>query len=126
MLFRSPDGSALRPLDEWNGHADAVTLYHYHGTRTYPYINGGMRGVVTVSNDHIDPQPTLRPVRPAGTPLAGATITGFTVLGANAWRLEYRLNGGTYRVEYRVDGTTYTYVFIDPAGVSRTETYTAR
>ena len=85
-----------------------------------------MRGVVTVSNDHIDPQPTLRPVRPAGTPLAGATITGFTVLGANAWRLEYRLNGGTYRVEYRVDGTTYTYVFIDPAGVSRTETYTAR
>ena len=121
-----PDGSAMRPLDAWNGHSDATTLYHYHGTRTYPYINGGMRGVVAVSNDHVDPQPTLRPARPAGTPLSGATIVGFVPLGNNAWRLEYRLNGGTYRVEYRVDGTTYTYVFIDPAGVARTETYAAR
>lgn len=118
-----PDGSAMRTLDIYNGHSDTTTLYHYHGTRTYPYINGGMRGVVTVVDDHIDPQPTLRPVRPALTPLAGATITGFRSTGTNAWRLEYQISGRTYSVDYRVSGTLYTYVFTDANGATRTETY---
>ena len=76
LLYGSlePDGSAMRALDDYNGHADGSGGYHYHGTRTYPYINGGMKGAVTVVSDHIDPQPTLKPVRPAGTPLSGATI----------------------------------------------------
>ena len=118
-----PDGSPVRALDEYNGHADAVTTYHYHGTRTYPYINGGMRGVVSVS-DQVEPQPSLRPVRPAGTPLNGATITRHASTGSNSWTLQYQLNGRPYTVDYRVDGSRYTFVFTDPSGATRTETYT--
>lgn len=119
-----PDGSAMRTLDTYNGHSDATTLYHYHGTRTYPYINGGMRGVVSVVGDHVDPQPTLKPVRPALTPLSGATITAFRATATNAWHLEYQVSGRTSSVDYRVDGAVYTYVFTDPTGATRTETYT--
>ena len=119
-----PDGSALRALDDYNGHTDTSSVYHYHGTKTYPYINGGMKGVVSVVDDHVDPQPTLKPVRPAGTPLAGATITAWSSTGTNAWRLEYKINSATYRVDYRVTGSTYTFVFTDPSGATRTETYT--
>ena len=118
-----PDGSAMRPLDDYNGHADGAGGYHYHGTRTYPYINGGMKGVVRVS-DQVEPQPSLRAIRPAGTPLAGATITKHTATSANAWTLEYQIAGRTYRVDYRIEGTRVMFVFTDPSGASRTETYT--
>ena len=63
-----PDGSPVGALDELNGHIDAAGRYHYHGTRTYPYINGGMRGVVTVQADQIEPQAKTKPFRPAGSP----------------------------------------------------------
>ena len=119
-----PDGSAMRALDTYNGHTDTATVYHYHGTKTYPYINGGMKGVVTVVSDHVDPQPVLQPVRPAGTPLNGATITGFASTGTNAWRLQYQVSGQTYRIDYSVSGNRYTFVFTDPSGATRTETYT--
>jgi YHYH protein len=124
LLYGSvePDGSPMRALDEYNGHTDSTTTYHYHGTKTYPYINGGMKGVVTVS-DQVEPQPSLNPVRPAGTPLAGATITRHASTGANAWTLEYQITGRTYKVDYRVEGTRYTFVFTDPSGATRTETY---
>jgi hypothetical protein len=117
-----PDGSPVRALDEYNGHPDAAAVYHYHGTRTYPYINGGMRGVVTVT-DQVEPQPSLTPIRPAGVPLNGARITRHASTGPSAWTLEYELAARTYRVEYRIDGTRYTFVFTDPSGATRTEVY---
>lgn len=117
-----PDGSAMRALDDYNGHTDAVTTYHYHGTTTYPYINGGMKGVVTAT-DQVEPQPSLSPIRPAGTPLGGATITRHAATGANAWTLEYQIGGRTYKVDYRIEGTRYTFVFTDPSGATRTESY---
>ena len=117
-----PDGSALRALDDYNGHADGAGSYHYHGTRTYPYINGGMKGVVTVS-DQVEPQPSVTPVRPAGTPLTGAVITKHAAVGTNSWALEYTVSGRTFRVDYRIEGTRVLFVFTDPTGVSRTETY---
>jgi hypothetical protein len=40
--------------------------------------------------------------------------------------LQYRLNGSTYQVDYSVAGKTYNFVFTDPAGVSRSETFQAR
>lgn len=124
LLYGSvePDGSAMRALDDYNGHTDPTTTYHYHGTKTYPYINGGMKGVVTVS-DQVEPQPSLNPVRPAGTPLGGATITRHASTGTNAWTLEYQISGRTYKVDYRVEGTRYTFMFTDPSGATRTETY---
>ena len=67
--------------------------YHFHGTNTYPYINGGMRGVVTVNGDQIKPQPRTTPIREALQTLKGATITGFEVPGGNSYSLEYQING---------------------------------
>lgn len=118
-----PDGSPRRPLDDYNGHVDSASVYHYHGTRTYPYINGGMRGVVRVT-DQVEPQPSVVPVRPAGTPLTGAVVTRHTANGASRWTLEYELAGRAYRVDYRIEDTRIVFVFTDPTGASRTETYT--
>lgn len=56
------NGKPARPLDEFNGHADSADTYHYHSTKTYPYINGGMRGVVAVRDDQVDLQPRAAPV----------------------------------------------------------------
>ena len=75
-----PDGSPLGELDEYNGHIGSDGVYHYHGTTTYPYINGGLVGVVQ-ADDQVEPQPMTRAFRPAGDPLPGAIITGFEDLG---------------------------------------------
>ena len=119
-----PDGSAVRELDEWNGHIDEGGRYHYHGTTTYPYINGGLVGIVQVSGDQIEPQPMTTPFRPPGEPLRGATITGFRSPQTNHYELEYNLDGSTLSVAYVVDGSSVTFTFVDSTGSIRTETYT--
>lgn len=119
-----PDGTPATGLDEYNGHLDAGGRYHYHGTLTYPYINGGLRGVVHVAGDQIDPQPVTRPFRADGTPLRGATITAFEATGPNAYRLEYSLAGRAGLVDYTITDTTVSFAFTDPTGPVRTETYT--
>jgi hypothetical protein len=86
------DGKAVKGLDEFNGHFDSKKNYHYHGTKTYPYINGGMRGVVTVAEGQISPQPETRPFREAGAPLRGAKITAFEQSGATSYALTYKVN----------------------------------
>jgi hypothetical protein len=57
--------SPVTPLDEFNGDmgSDGV-VSRTMAPATYPYINGGLRGVVTVSDDQIEPQPHIHPVRP--------------------------------------------------------------
>ncbi len=118
-----PDGSPVRALDAFNGHADEKDGYHYHATLTYPYINGGMRGKVSVIEGQVDPQPSGKPIRPAGAPLRGASITAFSQTGPKAWRLQYKLGGATYQVDYAIEGMGYKFVFTDPAGTVRTEAY---
>ncbi|MBL8169897.1 MAG: DUF1566 domain-containing protein [Acidobacteria bacterium] len=125
--LKEPNGDTVTGLDEFNGHADSAGKYHYHSTLTYPYINGGMRGQVTVSNDQIVPQPRAYSVRPATTPLNGASITAWRANSATSWTLEYQINGQTYKINYSTDGAGhYTYEFVDPAGNKRTENYTRR
>ena len=119
-----PDGSAIPGLDEFNGHFAKDGSYHYHGTKTYPYINGGMRGVVTVQADQIEPQPHTTPIRDALQPLQGASITDFHVLANHAYSLEYQINGGKYFVNYTVNGNTYRFELIDANGNKTTQTYT--
>lgn len=119
-----PDGSAVKALDTLNGHFDATGGYHYHGTRTYPYINGGMRGVVQVSGDQIVPQPHTSPFRPWLTPLAGAVITGFEVQAPGTYRLTFAQSGGTGTVTYVLSSGTVAFTFADPDGTVRTATYT--
>jgi Pentapeptide repeats (8 copies)/YHYH protein len=121
-----PDGSPVRALDAFNGHEDSNDTYHYHATLTYPYINGGMRGRVQVVGDQVDPQPTAAPVRPAGQPLRGATITSFAATGNNAYLLEYTLSNAKYSIHYELTSGNYLFQFTDPAGIVRTETYPAR
>ena len=118
-----PDGSALLPLDDYNGHTDKSGNYHYHGTTTYPYINGGLKGKVTVAEGQISPQPDTRPIRPAGDPLRGAVITTFETIAVGSYRLNYTLNGQSHRVAYQVTETSVKFTFTDAAGGSRTETY---
>lgn len=125
--LKEPNGDTATGLDEFNGHADSAGKYHYHSTLTYPYINGGMRGQVTVSNDQIVPQPRAYSVRPATTPLNGASITAWRANSATSWTLEYQINGQTYKINYSTDGAgRFTYEFVDPAGNKRTENYTRR
>ncbi|MEM8534648.1 MAG: YHYH protein [Chloroflexota bacterium] len=119
-----PDGSPVVGLDEYNGHFDDEGNYHYHATETYPYINGGLRGVVDYQNGQVEPQPQTLSVRPAGEPLPGAQVTAFSQTGTNAYSLEYTLNNETYTVNYTVENGTYTFEFIDSAGNSTVETYT--
>lgn len=118
-----PDGSALTALDDYNGHADKAAGYHYHGTASYPYINGGLKGKVTVSQGGIEPQPVTPPVRQPGEPLRGAVITDFETVSAGSYRLTYTLNGQSSRVAYQVTDTSVNFTFSDAAGKSRSETY---
>lgn len=135
-------------LDELNGHFGATTkgpgpdgtstvalsgLYHYHASLEYPYINGGVRGKVTVKDDQIDPQPRASPVRQWLQPLRGAAITGFKTLSEKTWSLEYKLADKKHLVNFRIEGTgaggrdaKYVFDFIDPNGTKKTETYQAR
>ncbi len=131
-----PLGST-EPLDWMNGHhAPAPTgsepgtkgLYHYHASAKYPYLNGGMRGVVTVKDDQIDPQPRASSPRPALPPLRGAKITGFEGVGKEtepAWSVEYMLGGNRYFVNYRLEHGKWVFDFVDAAGATKTETYDA-
>lgn len=131
-----PLGS-LEPLDWLNGHhapapagapADAKGLYHYHASVKYPYVNGGMRGVVTVKEDQIDPQPRASSPRAALPPLRGAKITDFKATGKDtepAWSLEYLLSGKKGFVNFRLETGKWIFDFIDPAGATKTDTYDA-
>ena len=119
-----PDGGAMKKLDEYNGHIGTDGVYHYHGTTTYPYINGGMRGIIRgVVGDQVDPQPTTKPIREAGMPLQGATITDFSSRTSNQYALEYSVGGKTGLVEYVVTSSKVAFTFTSPSGVVTTETY---
>ena len=117
-----PDGSPLEALDEYNGHLGSDGVYHYHGTTTYPYLNGGLVGVITVS-DQVEPQPATPAFRPAGEPLVGAVITGFDDLGDGSYRLEYTIDGSVGAAGYTVTATEVAFDFTSPAGEITTETY---
>ncbi|MCE2853248.1 MAG: YHYH protein [Chloroflexaceae bacterium] len=118
-----PDGSPMQALDEFNGHYDASGNYHYHGTTTYPYINGGLRGTVVVRDDQIEPQPHIHPVRPPQQPLPGAVITDFHIVSEQSYVLTYTRDGATHTVEYTRNGDTYTFVFSDASGTRTSESY---
>ena len=69
------DGKKVSGLDQFNGHFDSKKRYHYHGTKNYPYINGGFKGVVKELDGQVEPQSLTKAFRPAREPLRGASIT---------------------------------------------------
>ena len=124
-------------LDELNGHFCAVPAgqgidngtrsYHYHASKTYPYINGGMRGNVKMQGDEIVPQAHAQPLRQDTTPLRGAKITGFKQTAPKAWKLTYEVGGKPGFVEYSVDASgKVIFNFTSVDGEKSTETYSAK
>jgi len=117
------DGKPAMGLDEFNGHFDAKKKYHYHGTKNYPYINGGFKGVVTEIDGQVDPQAATKGFRPAGAPLRGAAITGLEKLSSDSYLLTYDLNGEKFQIKYTASLRNVTMDFISPDGSTRTEVY---
>lgn len=117
------DGKKVIGLDEFNGHFDSRKKYHYHGTKTYPYINGGFKGVVQEIDGQVSPQSLTKAFRPAGAPLRGASISGFERTGANDFDLKYTINGMDFHVKYSATLTDVSMQFIDSNGTTRTEVY---
>lgn len=129
---KEPDGSAMQPLDKYHGHT-VNNQFHYHGTTTYPYMIGIMRGKVSLDprsrapENEISPQAKTKETRPALTPLRGAEITGFQANGDSGYTLTYKLNGGEYQIKYSWDSNnSFTFTFVDANGKSKTESYQRR
>lgn len=117
------DGKKVTKLDELNGHFDAKRNYHYHGTNTYPYINGGFKGVVKEIEGQVDPQPLTKAFRPAGQPLKGAKIISCDQTAADSFTLKYRFNEEDFLIKYQATLKSVEITFIDPNGNQRVESY---
>jgi len=120
------DGKKVSGLDEFNGHFDSKKNYHYHGTKTYPYINGGFKGEVKEIEGQVDPQSLTKAFRPAGAPLRGAVITGLTRIDSNSFDLKYQLNGTESHIKYTATLSNVDIEFIDSSGTTRKESYVRR
>lgn len=110
-------------LDEFNGTIGKDGVYRYHATKTYPYVNGGLRGkLVEVRGDQIEPQPRMRPWRPAGEPLRGAKITDFESKGDD-YTLKYEVRGSARLIRYHLGKDDVKFQFEDEKGTVREETH---
>lgn len=126
--YSDPDGTTPKDLDSFNGHSTPKMGYHYHATKTYPYLNGGFHGEVMEQEGQVHPQPRATSPRPATAPLRGAKITGFKTLEkGKSYSLTYMLDGKTSKVNYQInaDGTV-KFDFIGPDGKVNSETYRGR
>ncbi|MEY3175481.1 MAG: hypothetical protein RLZZ436_3395 [Planctomycetota bacterium] len=115
------------PLDQWNGHHGSDGHYHYHATKTYPYLNGGFFGEVVERDGQVDPQPRAVSPRPALPPLRGAKITAFRQSNSKSYVLTYEINGRPGTVSYTLgDAGAVSFTFRSPDGQTETQQYTAR
>ena len=120
------DGKKVVNLDSFNGHFDSKKNYHYHATKTYPYINGGFKGTVAEIEGQVDPQSLTKAFRPAGEPLRGAVITGFSRSGQSTFDLTYSVNGLENHVKYSATLKEVSMQFIDSTGNTRSEVYSRK
>lgn len=126
--YQDEKATDFAPLDWLNGHKDAAGNYHYHATKTYPYLNGGFYGEVVERDGQVDPQPRAQSPRPALPPLRGAKITGFNRSeDGKTWRVEYELRGEKRSVRYVIDeGRSISFTFNDGSDGTRSETFQIR
>lgn len=124
--YDEADGSKVAGLDWLNGHKDAAGNYHYHATKTYPYLNGGFYGDVVERDGQVDPQPRAQPVREFLPPLQGAKITDFKSTQPGSYELTYDVDGKLGYVRYTIAASgAVDFTFVDTAGKTTTETYTS-
>jgi len=118
---KEPDGSAMKTLDANHGHYGSDGVYHYHGSSKAPYMIGNMVGEVTEDATlQIIPQASANAVRPALTPLKGATIThNHPYPNGMGFKLTYTLGTEKDTVDYSWTASgDYTFKFITPAGTT--------
>jgi len=127
---KEPEGVTMNALDTCHGHIGTNGVYHYHGTTDYPYVVGAMKGKVTLDpgttapENQIIPQAFTKPVRPATSPLNGASITDFVAVGANGYLLTYKIGTKNGYVKYSWDANNkYTFILTDIDGVAVTNSY---
>lgn len=116
-----PDGTPMKTLDLNHGHLGTNGVYHYHGTKAFPYMIGNMVGKVTEdATMQIIPQAAAKSIRPAGTPLKGAVITGCVPNASKTgYTLSYTLSGQNYSVEYSwTPSGVFTFNFNAPTGTT--------
>ena len=124
--YTEANGAAPRNLDSFKGH-DHGSGYHYHATKSYPYLNGGFHGEVQYDGSQVIPQPRGAPLRPATSPLRGATITGFSGSLKDGYSLKYEVYGRPGYINYKIaDNGTATFNYVDTSGRKTTQTYTRR
>lgn len=125
--YEEPDGTPVMGLDALNGHKDANGHYHYHATKTYPYLNGGFYGEVVKRDGQVDPQPRAEPLRPSLPPLRDAKITDFQEMKPGSYLLTYDVKGKKGTVGYTLapDGSA-AFTFTDTSGKKTNETYSPR
>lgn len=122
--YQDEQADDVAPLDALGGHKDSAGKYHYHATKTYPYLNGGFYGEVVERGGQVDPQPRAQPIRPDLRPLRDAKITEFTQPKPGSYRLVYEVRGQQGSVSYTLaDDGSAKFVFVDTNGRKTTETY---
>ncbi len=140
--FTEPDGSNVTGLDEHFGHEDENGYYHYHSSKTAPYMTPSLRGVVTVDqqgiqHNQIEPQPTAMTQRGLNdVVLVGGTdtheITGLEMNDSNnGYTLSYKTTTNNVvkngMIEYSWDANgLFAFTFttdITDANSSKTFTY---
>jgi phosphatidylethanolamine-binding protein (PEBP) family uncharacterized protein len=122
------DGSQPKGLDAFNGHSSPELGYHYHASKTWPFVNGGFHGEVVEREGLVGPQPRATPVRPALQQMRGAKISGFiTSPDGKTRKLVYRVGEKEGAVSYTgAGGGAWKFDFTTPDGVKSQETYQPR
>lgn len=124
--YNDPNGKPPTNLDWLNGHKGPDGQYHYHATKTFPYLNGGFYGEVVERNGQVDPQPRAQGVRPSLPGLKGAKIVGFERPKPGSFIVRYEVFGDPRSVEYTVaENGSVTFNFVSAQG-TKTENYTPR
>ena len=125
--YQDETAADFAPLDQWNGHRGPDGNYHYHATKTYPYLNGGFFGEVVERDGQVDPQPRASSPRPALPPLRGAKITAFRQMNAQSYVLTYEINGRPGTVSYTIgQAGAVSFTFRSPDGETETQQYSRR
>lgn len=125
--FTEPDGSRVEGLDAFNGHTTHGLGYHYHATKTYPYLNGGFHGEVVERDGQVDPQPQASGVRPALTPLRGAKIIGCESKNNKSFSVKVEVGNETRYVNYVInENGSVTFDFVDGKGKVTSKTFSPR
>lgn len=125
--YTEPDGSAVAGLDEFNGHSTPELGYHYHATKTYPYLNGGFHGEVAEVGGQVDPQPRAGGVREALPPWRGAKITGFEAKDNKNFSVKVEIGNETHYVNYALnENGSVKFDFVNNQGKVTSETYSPR